>query len=294
MDINIFLGVAGLILSVVSLVYAVFVTKKSKQEKKLVYEVMSPEPVANLLQGDSAYSLRVVYEQPDTSPIYIEHAFAQYLRFTNFGRIPIQKSDMAEGDALRVEIKGGKILAVTLAGVTRDACKIAVKSLIESNGITSVYLDYDFLDHLDGGIIQILSDHKNIESNLKGTIVGMPEGIEKIDIPESSELPNWGCALVITSFLLSIGAVFYTYKYITGEWTNSWTMLLPFISLIIPFGVLFLITYFLPPRNNFEFPRQLLPPHWYRIRRLTISRYESMASEAEEKNKKASSTPKTG
>lgn len=284
MDINIVLGIAGLVLSVVSLVYAVYITKKSKQEKKLVCEVMAPVPVADFLLGNSAYSLRVVYEQPGTSPIYIEHAFAQYLRFTNFGKIPIHKSDMAEGDALRIEIKGGKILAISLAGVTREACKITIQQLIEADGVTSAYLGYDFLDYLDGGIIQILSDSAKIESTLKGTIVGMPEGIIKVDIPETSTLPSWGCALVIISFLIPVVAGFYSYEFIiTREWA---TVLLPFVALLIPFGVMILIMYRLQPR---QFPRQLLPPPWYSIRL-----DDSDTSRAKSKSKSSASNPRAG
>jgi hypothetical protein len=269
--IGILLAVVGLVLTIVGLV----LTKRSRREKKLVYEVMSPVPVADVLQGKSAYSVRVVYEQPNAAPSYVDHAFTQFLRFTNFGRVPITKPDLAVGDSLRIEITGGNVLAATLVSETRNACKIVLHPLETdvNEDVTTIHLEFDFLDYLDGGIIQILTGSEHFRTSLLGTVIGMPDGITKIEIPERTELPQWGCALVIVSFLVAFGASFWAFKYITGEWVHSWVMLLPLASLMVPLGCLILLTYLLEPRKKFEFPEPLFPPQWYTMRRYAESRF---------------------
>lgn len=122
MDINLFLGISGLIISVISLIYAIYVKRISKRDKELVYETMLPAPVAEVIKGESGYSLKVIYERPDASPLYIEHAAVQYVRFTNFGTIPITRNDIPDVDPLRIELIGGQILDITLVSVTRDVC----------------------------------------------------------------------------------------------------------------------------------------------------------------------------
>ena len=272
MDVNIILGIIGLILSVVSLAYAVYVTKKSRREKKLVYEIMRPVPVAEVIKGAGSYTLKVVYEKPDEPPVYIEHAMAQYVRFSNFGKVPIARSDIASNDPLRLEIKGRGILDVSLAGVTRDACEISLGTISVGEGVTSASISFDFLDYLDGGLIQILSDNDNIETSMKGTIVGMPEGITQIEMPEVSEMPKWGCAIVILVFIIaSLGASF-VYKISTGSWENLWLLALPFGVLLITFATTIGLMVLVEPRKKFEFPEALVPPRWYHMRRFMEAR----------------------
>lgn len=253
---------------------------------------MSPVPVADVLQGKSAYSLRVVYEQPEAAPIYVEHAFAQFLRFTNFGRVPIKKPDLADVDALRIEITGGNVLAATLVSETRNACNIVLHPLKTdvNEDITTIHLEFDFLDFQDGGIIQILTGREYFKTSLKGTIIGMPDGITKIEIPESTELPQLGWALVIVSFLVAFGATFWAFRYITGEWAHSWVMFLPLASLIVPLGCLVLLMSLLEPRKKFEFPKQLFPPYWYMMKRYAASKFPATEYNRSKRLKKRLST----
>ncbi len=276
MDINFILGIAGFVLSVVSLLYAVYVTKKSKQEKRLVYEIMRPVPIAEVIKGQSAYSLKVVYEKTNAPPVYIEHAVAQYIRFTNFGHIPINKNDLATSDILRLEIANGKVLDVSLVGVTRDVCQIAIGSISSDDSVTIANIDFAFLDYMDGGIIQVLSDTSKLQTTLKGTVVGMPDGIKKSkDYPENTAIPNWGCSLGLIITLLSLGASIGAYRLIAGTWANVWLLGLPFVALLVPFLYIFAFFFIMEPRNEFTFPEKLLPPRWYYMRRLAASRFHN-------------------
>src|SRR5437762_3546893 len=103
MDINLTLAVIGVIVTLASLVYAIYVTKQSRREKILAYELLAPVPVADAISEHGGFSLKVVYERDDKSSVSIDGAFIQYLRFTNFGRVPITKEDLASNDPLRVE-----------------------------------------------------------------------------------------------------------------------------------------------------------------------------------------------
>lgn len=282
MDTNLIVGIVGVTLTIVSLIYAIYVTRKSKQEKCLVYEVMSPVPVAEVVKSQSAYSLKVVYEKPNETPVYIKHAVAQYFRFTNFGRLPIDKNDLVEADPLRIEVTGGKVLDISLAGVTRDVCQISIGDIKANETTATANIDLVFLDHMDGGIIQILSDTANLQTILTGTIIGMPEGIKKVkDIPQNRTMNGWGCALGMIILLLSFGSVPIVYKFITGGWANVWLLSLPFAALIIPF--LYIVIFFIvtEPRRKFIFPDELFPPRWYQMRRLSANRFPYRESSTE-------------
>lgn len=291
MDINLIIGIIGLVLSVVGLAYAVYEKRRSKREKSLVYEVMPPVSAAEVIKGQGAYSLEVVYKCPGEEPVYIQNAMIQYVRFTNFGKIPITKDDIAKADPLRLEIKttGGTVLNVSLVSVTRDVCQIVIGQPKQEDSITSVTLEFDFLDYMDGGLIQILSDTEEIETVLRGTIVGMPGGIRKTEVVAGpSEISGRGCAIGIAVQVLALVAVPLIYRFVTGSWDSEWWLALPVLALIMPSLVFFLISLvILEPRTEFKFPERLLPPPWYHLRRefyhLVERRYRRWESKRESK-----------
>lgn len=268
MNIYQFLSFAGPIIGLASLAYAIYTRKKSRLEKNLVYEVMPPVAVAEVIKGQSAYSLKVVYERPGKAPVYIQHAFAQYIRFTNFGRIPIIKNDLANADPLRIEAAGGRVLDISLASVTRDVCQINIGQLKQENGRTLAILDFDFLDYFDGGLIQILSDTDEVQATLHGTVIGMPNGIRKAkDLFKPRSPPTWGCIIAIVVELIALAAVPLTYRFVTGTWKLVWLLGLPVAALVVPPLFFLLVFLILEPGAKFKFPEQLLPPNWYGLRR---------------------------
>lgn len=266
MDINLVIGIVGLVFSIGSLAYAINVRKKSNLEKMLIYEVIPPISVAEVIKSSESYSLRVVYERPDDKPVYIENAYMQLLRFANFGRIPITKSDLAKTDKLRIEIHHGTVLDLSLSSFTRNACQIELKKPTKIGDTVTAEIDFEFLDYLDGGLIQILSDTKNLQTTLQGTVVGMSEGIKETAISsEPVEVPNWGCAIGILIEIGALSAVLFSYHYLTGSWDNVWVLALPIVAMIVPLLLFSLVVTLFLSRDKFKFPKQLLPPRWYRL-----------------------------
>jgi len=266
MDINLVIGIVGLALSLGSIIYAIYVRRKSNLEKKLIYETIPPVSVAEVIKSKGAYSLRVVYDRPDDKPVYIENAYMQLIRFANFGRIPITKSDLAKTDKLRIEIQHGTVLDISLSSVTRSACQIELRKPTKIGDTVAVEIDFEFLDHLDGGLIQILSDTKNLKTTFRGTIVGMSEGIQETTISSDGvEVPNWGCAIGILLEIGALSSVIYAYQSITGSWNNVWLLALPIAALVVPLVLFFLVVTLILSRDKFKFPKQLLPPQWYQL-----------------------------
>ena len=264
MDWNIGLGVIGLVLSVISLVYAGYVTRKSRREKRLAFEQLWPVPLAQVIAPESGHSLRILYEAPGTAPREVDRAVVHFLRFTNFGKVPIRQQDLAPGDPLRLEISGGAVLDVAVPSITRAVCQVSTRMVDTLDDITRVAVRFNFLDFMDGAIIQVITDSNETALSLKGSIIGMPEGIHRVkDDPQYQAITGWGCILPIALQLSLLGAVPFLYHRWTGSWEHAWYLLLPIVALAIPAILLLLVALVLPLRVEFKFPELLAPPTWY-------------------------------
>lgn len=258
------LGVFGVLVSVASFAYAIYVTRRSERKKQLAYDVLPGLPIAHVMPGQGEYTLRVVYQQPGQEPVYIDRAFLHYLRFANFGRVPIRKEDRAIHDPLRVTFSTGKVLEVSMVGVTRDVCQIALSQVSREDGIVSAPLGFEFLDYLDGALVRIVTDNKDPKIALRGTIVGMSEGIRRSrEVPARRAIEGWSCIVPLLLELLALGSVPFIYRRITGSWDFVWLLALPVIALVVPFLIFLLAMILLTPRRELKFPLELSPPRWY-------------------------------
>lgn len=289
MDWNIVLGIVGVILGVVSLIYAVYVTRKSKREKRLSYEVLSPVPIAHVVSKESGYSLKIVYERPGEDPKTIDRAVLQYLRFTNFGRVPIRKDDLTQDDPLRVVVKGGNVLDISIASVTRAVCGISLANLQQEIAEAYAHIDLAFLDYQDGALVQIVTDSIESAASLEGTIVGMSEGILQTKQVDQSAVSGWGCIIPAVLQILAIAAVPLLYRRWAGTWENALLLFLPVGALVLPLAITLLGAFVISPLTGIRFPEPLAAPSWYRGR-LSIYEYPPSArrrrlSEIDKKSK---------
>ncbi|PZV22825.1 MAG: hypothetical protein DCF12_20065 [Snowella sp.] len=264
MDINLALGIIGTVVSVVSFFYAIYVTKQSKKEKELIFEIIDPIPLVDTIPKDNRHSIQIIYERPNQLPEKVDSIFLQFLRFTNFGRIPIRKEDSASYDPLRVEVKGGRVLDLTLVSVTREVSQITLNEITQVEDKIIAVIDFDFLDYMDGGLVQVVSDSIDAEVTLKGTIVGMPTGVMKGD-PERNSIsfPELGCVIPLIIQVGVLVAVPFTYRYIIGSWKNVWLLLLPILALILPITLTLPLILALLNRKRIKFPKPLSLPSWY-------------------------------
>ncbi|MEH1934822.1 MAG: hypothetical protein V7L14_14250 [Nostoc sp.] len=268
MDINLALAIIGIVVSVVSFIYAIYVTNQSKKEKELMFDVIDPMPLVDTIPKDNRHSIKIIYERPNQPSESVDSIFLQFLPFTNFGRVPIRKEDSASYDPLRIEVQGGRVLDVALASVTREVSRITLNEIKQVDDKTIAVIDFDFLDYMDGGLIQVVSDSADVEVTLKGTIVGMPTGIKKVE-PEKNSIifPELGCVIPLIIQVGVLVAVPFIYRYITGNWRNVWLLLLPILALILPIALIMPVILALLNRKTIQFPKRLSPPSWYNKRR---------------------------
>lgn len=277
---NTWLGVGGLLVGVISLTYSIYATRKSRREKGLAYQVFSAVPVADVISGESGYSLRVTYERPGEPPVYVERAVVQMLRFTSYGRIPIEKRDLVSGDPLRVEVVDGKVLDIALASVTRDACGISLGEVVVSEEKAYVAVDFDFLDYRDGALIQILTSDHEAQLGLRGTIVGLPGGPIRVEESEETDFSGISCLFPIILQVIALVSLPFLYRFLTGGWTRVWLLLLPFgppLAAVAATVVLWpLIVRGRGPRLTF--PAVLSPPAWHRARTFMSREFRAVRS----------------
>src|SRR5205085_2643718 len=91
---------------------------------------------------------------------------------------PIKREDLVPSDRLSIEIQNTTVLDISSANNSREVIKFDVSPFEEKDGIVSSRLSFDFLDYQDGSLVRILTDSDSADIKIKGTIIGMPEGIQ--------------------------------------------------------------------------------------------------------------------
>ena len=266
MDAGTLLGILGVALTLISFVYAVVVTKRSRQEKRLAYERLPPSAIANVI-ARAGYSIKLIYERPNQEPEIVPSVFVQYVRFLNLGHVPIKRADSAPGDQLRIEVTGGRVLDIVVAEVSRPACQITIDEIRSADDATSAKIDFEFLDFEDGALIQIVTVAPSARAELCGTIIGMPEGI--VEAPRSEvgvSWPDMGCIIPIAFEVAALAAVPFFYRYFTGSWRFEWLLVTPVLALLLPLIITMPVVIKLSDRSV-KSMRRLRPPTWYRWRR---------------------------
>lgn len=264
MDLGLISGIVGTVITIASFIYGIVVTQRSRQAKILKYERLPPAPMAGAISKESGYSIKIVYEGPQKSTKTVDSVFVQYLRFTNFGQIPIKNDDSAKSDPLRIEVEGGKILDIALASVTRDVCQISLGVATQIEDKTVSNINFEFLDYLDGGLVQVVTEGEHSQVSLCGTIIGMPKGITKASRGRTSlGFPDPGCVIPLAIQVIALIAVPFIYRQLNGSWDGVWLMFLPVGALILPIAFTMLIVIPILFRDGISFPKRLTPPSWY-------------------------------
>jgi hypothetical protein len=175
------LGIVGSIASVIGLLYAFIVARHTEPRKLLAYEVTHPLPLASVLPDRVEHRLSVVYEREGSPPVNVRGAFVRFIQLGNFGREAVRREDIANADPLRIEIRDARVLDVAIAGASRPVIEFALgptERVEELEGdTTTIPVSFAFLDHRDSAIVRVLTDSARTPVAVRGTIIGMPEGI---------------------------------------------------------------------------------------------------------------------
>lgn len=266
-DYGLWVGVIALLVTVASFTYAVLTARRSAREKRLAYEVLPAAPLADAVSPSSDFRVALTYQEADRDPVTVNAVFVQYLRFANFGKLPIKRDDSASADPFRVEATGGNPLSVSLVNSSREVCQFALGARERSEETLKARIEFDFMDSRDGGLIQVVSESPHTKAVLRGTIVGMPGGITRAkERQDGISFPDLGCVIPLIIEFLSIAAVPFLYRQIMGTWNNAWVLLLPIAGVFLPILVTLPVVFFLTGRQQLKFPSRLEPPRHYSAR----------------------------
>lgn len=273
MDISILISLVGLVITVASLAYAIYVTRESRREKELVFEVLPPSPLAQVLARKTGYSIKILYEQPGQPPEQLDSVFIQYLRFANVGRVPIRQEDIVE--PVLVQIMGCRVLDIAIAAIKREVCQTAIEPLIAHPDVATARLQFKFLDHGDGGLIQIVTDKATVDITMLGAVLEMPGGIREVQTNRSLSNPISSLVAVSVQFATLL-AVFVVYvKFLRNfqgigfngpsneVWRNIEIVFLGTLSAMVPPLILVLVQRFRMVAERRLTSALLKPPEWY-------------------------------
>lgn len=106
------------------------------------------------------------------------------LIFWNAGRETIDKSDLVERDRLRIVCPNDfSILNMLIIEVSTDSIAVEIGDIAQENNLNYAYLDFDFLDHEDYFMIQIIH---NGDSSADFWIDGKIKGVKEVEIGENT------------------------------------------------------------------------------------------------------------
>ena len=257
--------------TVAGLVMAVYYGRREgRRQKLLAYQTsLAPFPVASS-RSLEAYNLTLLYEPRGDKPREIESAYAHYVRFVNFGREPIVRSDIAPANPLRIQVKGSELLDSTLEVTTRDVSQIDLASPETDEETTSLRVSFDFLDYHDGAVVRLLTTSRPESVELVGDVIGMPEGVRTVSAM-SGRRKLWGTVGLTLAGLFWIACLTLTvlvYRWVLRSWDSVWLVALPLIALVGPPLVAGIASDTIWPKGTPSFPPELLPrglrrfPEW--------------------------------
>lgn len=297
MDIGLWSGVLGTILTLASLVYAIYATRKSRREKRLVYELLDPIPIIEALGEGNRFRILIEFAGQTGPRELAGGVYAYYVRFANVGREPVRGVDNVGSDPLRIEVSGTEVFDVSLVQATRDVCEISLAdSGAQDNATFRRSVNFSFLDQADGALIQILASDPRAAVLMQGTIIGMPEGLKVVGSIEKAvreDSGRFGCISLGLLQVLSIIAVPVIFRWQTGSWVNWWLLLLPVVALAMPIIALLvssvLTTFRYYRRRGYPIGMEwsLKPPGWYDKRRRVFRLLEGFYGSKAEKEMKS-------
>jgi hypothetical protein len=268
-------GIVGGLASVAGLIAAFYLARRDRRVKLLTYGTTPPIALASAISPEGEeYDLSVVYKPKTGRQTKIKSVNVRFLRFANLGREPIRRADIAPTKPLSIEVAGVRTLEISITGVSRDVSNIELTNERYENDSARADVLFDFLDHNDGGVIKIITVGGSGMVRLFGEIIGMPDGVRRIDEIRSMGLLNKvGCVCAAACEVASVASVPFIFFRVSGSWQHVWLLALPFIALFLPAALIAIVASTLWPDEHPSFPRSLSVPDW--ARRLEFLRFQA-------------------
>lgn len=194
-----FLGVAGLVLAIVSLAAAFIFYKKSLKTKEPIYIISNISLIQNNISQMNG--LEISYKDRK-----IENLSVSKIVFWNKGAETLDNQDIIKIDPLRIECsENNYILDATIIRSNKLANQLSLE--VRDSG-KAAYVKFEYLDKNNGGVFQII--HTGTSSNdifLKGELKGAIIQVNKNRKPNL--VLNWlSTNLLLVSALLIISRVY--------------------------------------------------------------------------------------
>ena len=208
----------------------------------------------------SDYKLSILYEPEGRAEERIASAFVHFVRIINFGREPIRREDIAPANPLRIEVRGTRVLDFSVEAVTRPVSRITIDPHVKRDADSTAFIEFDFLDYLDGALVRIMTTERPAEISLTGDIIGMPTGVLPADkLNRHGLLSALGAFLSFALFGVALALTPFVFRWVTGSWDNVWLLALPVVAIVLPLVIIIGISSMVWPKPNVEFPRELMP-----------------------------------
>jgi hypothetical protein len=260
---NLFYIIVGLV-TIAGFVYAIDYNRRNSRRKLLTHDITSPLSLISVLSEGTEDRLSITYEREGSEPVKIENAYLYYVRVANLGEEPIRREDLATSDPLRLDILNGTVLNLASVSVTRDVLNFDLSPLAQTGeGVSSSQLSFDFLDYRDGALIKVLTDSSSSQVMLKGTIIGMPQGIAR-----TSELdPNISKAKLFTGlFVLLVTVILGSTLTVFIRQTKGALMATLCLIATIVFSVSVCLWMLPIQKEDKRWPDSLKFPTWFKSR----------------------------
>jgi len=234
------------------------------------YGVSENVPLASAFSTD-VNKFTVLYG-PRGEQEEIQSAFLTEFRFANFGRDSIRADDFVPRNPVKLVVEGCKVLDISMSGVAREANGIRLGEVETKGDVASVEVLWDYLDHKDGARLRILSDGRPKNLVMFGDIVGMPQGIQNINVasPSIGQRAMLTVTLVFVLLSLCIWNA-YLYKWVAGMWSHIWLLLTPMLTISLFFIISSIVMNLIIPERRGTWAPNLSFMPWYLPRLITIA-----------------------
>ncbi|AVQ37759.1 hypothetical protein C7M56_03305 [Clostridium botulinum] len=166
----------GLIITILSFLYAIYVAIKGKKKQQIAFARSN----YNIVEGNGIEELEINFKGEK-----IKKATITKLAIWNCGNVTINRGDIVSTKPLSIQCSG-KILNTQITKKTDESNLVNIS---RNNG--NITLDFEYLEPKDGVIVQIIHDSKKNDIELQGKIKGklpikninkMPKLFKKINV----------------------------------------------------------------------------------------------------------------